>query len=81
VVGARVLLTTADGTQTRFAKGGGSYASSPDRRMVFGLGAAAKVTKLTVEWPDGTRQEFTDVWPTDKYLVLPQGEKELKAAK
>jgi hypothetical protein len=79
VVGARVRLTTADGTQSRFAKGGGSYASSPDRRMVFGLGTAEKVTKMTVDWPNGTKQEFIDV-PIDKYLILKQGEKELKPA-
>jgi hypothetical protein len=79
VVGARVRLTAGGRTQTRFAKGGASYASTPDRRLVFGLGTAAEIDKLTVEWPDGTRQEFTSV-PTDKYLVLTQGEKEPKPA-
>lgn len=79
VVGARVQLTTADNvTQSRFAKGGGSYASSPDRRMVFGLGAADKVVKLTVEWPNGSKQEFTDV-KLDQYQVIKQGEKTLSA--
>jgi hypothetical protein len=81
VVGTRVRLTTADGvTQSRFAKGGGSYASSPDRRMVFGLGTESKVKKLEVTWPDGTTQEFGDI-TIDRYSVLVQGEKELKPAK
>ena len=53
-------LTTADGaTQSRFAKGGGSYASSPDRRMLFGLGDQARVRSLVVVWPDGQRRSGT----------------------
>ncbi len=77
VVGARVQLTNPDGTQSRFAKGGGSYASSPDRRMVFGLGPADKAAKLSVEWPDGTKQEFADV-AADRYVRLTQGEAALR---
>lgn len=73
VVGARVVLEASGRTQTRFAKGGGSYASTPDRRFVFGLGTAATVTKLTVFWPDGSKQEWTDVKP-DQYLTVVQGE-------
>ncbi len=77
LVGTRVQLTTPDNaTQSRFAKGGGSFASSPDRRMVFGIGTQSKVVKLTVAWPDGTIQEFTDV-PLDKYHTLKRGEKNL----
>ena len=73
VVGATVWLTTADGaTQSRFAKGGGSYASSPDRRLVFGLGDQARVKTLRVSWPDGSTQELTDV-PIDRYLTLEKG--------
>ena len=77
VVGATVRVTTSDGvTQTRFAKGGGSYASSPDRRLVFGLGTVFKITKLTVRWPDGTEQVITDV-PADKYHVVKKGDKDV----
>src|SRR5262249_29983094 len=57
VVGARAVWAVGDQRQTRFAKGGGSYASSGDRRLVFGLGQE-KVGKLTVTWPDGTEQSF-----------------------
>src|SRR5262249_5210657 len=71
VVGSRVTLESGGRTQTRFAKAGGSYASSPDRRHVFGLGTSAEVTKLAVVWPDGTRQEWTNV-PTDRYHRITQ---------
>jgi hypothetical protein len=71
VVGARVLVETGWRTQTRFAKGGGSYASSPDRRMVFGLGEASQIDKVVVIWPDGQRQELTGLG-LDRYHVLRQ---------
>ncbi len=73
VVGARVSLTAGGRTQTRFAKGGGSYASTPDRRFVFGLAAADKIETLAVVWPDGKRQEWAGPG-VDKYLTLTQGE-------
>jgi hypothetical protein len=76
VVGARVMLQVGGRTQTRFAKGGGSYASSPDRRFVFGLGKEAKGVKLTVVWPDGTRQEWADIL-VDRYHVATQGQERL----
>jgi hypothetical protein len=65
-VGARVLLEAGGRTQVRFAKGGGSYASSGDRRLLFGLADVGRVDKLTVLWPDGTKQEWTDP-PADRY--------------
>ena len=77
VVGARITLDVNGRTQTRFAKGGGSYASSPDRRHVFGLGPVEKVAKLTVIWPDGTRNEWQDV-PIDRYHVVVQGDPQLR---
>jgi enediyne biosynthesis protein E4 len=78
VVGTRVMLEAAGRTQTRFAKGGGSYASSPDRRFVFGLGKEAKGAKLSVVWPDGSRQEWADLL-VDRYHVVTQGQERLSA--
>jgi hypothetical protein len=77
VVGAKVTVEAGGRTQTRFAKGGGSYASSPDRRHLFGLGPADRVARLAVVWPDGSRQEWTDV-PIDRYHVVVQGEPALR---
>jgi hypothetical protein len=65
VVGARATWESRGGRQTRFAKGGGSYASSGDRRLLFGLGAET-TGRLTVRWPDGTEQAF-DGLAVDRY--------------
>jgi hypothetical protein len=72
VVGARVILESDGRTQSRFAKGGGSYASSSDRRHVFGLGQKDRIDKLTVVWPDGKRQEWTGL-AADGYYRLTWG--------
>jgi hypothetical protein len=73
-VGSRVILEADGQTQTRFGKGGGSYCSSNDRRMVFGLGNAVKVDKLTVRWPDGSTSEHKNLM-VDRYQRIEQGAK------
>ena len=73
LVGARVVLESAGGRQTRFAKGGGSYASTNDARHVFGLGPDTKASAITVNWPSGKTQVFHSL-ETDRYWLLTEGE-------
>jgi RNA polymerase sigma factor (sigma-70 family) len=74
VVGARVTLEVGGRKLTRFATGGGSYLSSGDRRLLFGLGKADKAGRLTVDWPRGTpRTETWDNLAPDRYHRLTQG--------
>jgi hypothetical protein len=75
VVGAKVLLEAGGRTQTRFAVGGGSYASSGDRRHVFGLGKTDKVDRLTVIWSDGSSQRV-EAPAVDRYHQVTQGKAE-----
>jgi hypothetical protein len=75
VVGARVVVEAGGRKQTRFAKGGGSYASSGDRRHVVGLAEADKVDKVTVYWPSGKDQTWTGL-AVDRYWRLTEGEAE-----
>ena len=72
VVGGRVKLETPAGTLTRFVKGGGSFASTNDRRLLFGLGSETTVGKLTVYWPWGESQVFIDL-TADRYWKLVEG--------
>jgi hypothetical protein len=73
LVGARVVMEVAGRQQTRFAKGGGSYLSSGDRRHVFGLGPnKGEDLKLKVVWPSGKEQEYK-IPAVDKYWRLVEG--------
>ncbi|MBX9628460.1 MAG: CRTAC1 family protein [Gemmataceae bacterium] len=71
VVGAKAAWEAGGRRQTRFVKGGGSYASSGDRRLLFGLGAEP-AGRLVVTWPDGTEQTF-DGLAADRYYRITQG--------
>lgn len=53
VVGARLTLNVDGRELVRFVKGGGSYLSAHDPRILFGLGHAQSVGPLTIEWPSG----------------------------
>lgn len=70
-IGARVTLTIGDRKLLRVVKGGGSYLSTGDRRLVFGLGKATEVAELEVRWPDGARQSFSgSKLAIDRYQIL-----------
>jgi len=79
VVGARVELGAGPDRQTRFAKGGGGFASTNDRRLIFGLGAATEVGPVTVHWPGGGTQEFHGL-RADRYWRLVRGTPEPQPA-
>lgn len=62
-------------TQRRRMNRGGSYASSNDPRIHFGLGAATVVAELTVHWPGGETFVLRDV-PADRLVRLRRDAKE-----
>lgn len=57
-VGAKVFVT-ANGTRQRGdVLSGGSFASSSDPRVFFGLGDSTTVSSIEIEWPDGLKQKL-----------------------
>ena len=54
------------------ARAEGSYISQNDLRVHFGLGAATRVDRLWVRWPNGLEEEWRDV-PADQVLTLREG--------
>jgi hypothetical protein len=54
------------------AKGGLSYCSAQDPRILFGLGPQAKVDILEVLWPSGEQQVFRDL-PVNRYITIEEG--------
>ena len=73
VVGAKAELRVGTRTLTRFVKGGGSYLSSSDRRLLFGLGDEMEPGRLIVTWPDGVTQHV-DGLRGDRYYRVLQGQ-------
>jgi hypothetical protein len=62
--GARVQINN----QVRFATAAGSYLSSNDKRLHFGLGSADSAT-VEIHWPSGIRQVVHDV-KADQFIVI-----------
>ncbi|MCA9943211.1 MAG: VCBS repeat-containing protein [Anaerolineales bacterium] len=70
-VGSRVILYTADGTtQVREVQNGGSLGAGNELALHFGLGASDTIEELTIHWPDGRSQTFTNI-PADRNVSLP----------
>jgi hypothetical protein len=73
-VGAKLTLEVGDQKLVQAVKGGGSYLSASDRRIIFGLGKAETVGRLTVNWPSGEpRTQTWDNLKIDRYHRLIQG--------
>lgn len=68
-IGTRVRLVAGGSAQIRDAIRGGSFLSSQDPRLHFGLGAVQWVDSLEVRWPGGAVQRFTELG-ANRYLVV-----------
>jgi hypothetical protein len=71
-IGAKVFLTAGGARQREDVFAGGSYASSSDTRLHFGIGAATKVDKVEIRWPSGTKEEVT-VPAVDRIYTVVEG--------
>jgi len=70
-VGARVEVRAGGRTQVRERQCGGSYLSSHDPRLHFGLSHHLRAD-VTVRWPDGSVEEYGAV-EANRILVIRQG--------
>ena len=66
--GARVEVNG----QVRFATASGSYLSSNDKRLHFGLGSTGNAD-IEIRWPSGIRQALRDV-KADQFIVIEESE-------
>lgn len=70
-IGALVKLTAGSVTQTRLVSPSRSYLSQMELPVTFGLGAADRVDRLELTWPDGTVQT-APVEGIDREMTLRQ---------
>ena len=74
-IGARLKLTAGGRTFVDQVTSGSSYLTQHDMRVHFGLGAAAKVDRLEITWPDG-RVEVTENLPVNHVVTVREGQGE-----
>ena len=71
-IGSTAYVTTGALRQRQDVVSGAVYCSQNDMTLHFGLGAATKVDKLEIKWPDGSVETF-DVPGVDKVITIAQG--------
>ena len=69
-IGSVITLEVNGKTLSRFKKGGGSYMSTSQDELSFGLGEVSTVTKLTVAWPSGKTTTLNNVAADQKLLIV-----------
>jgi hypothetical protein len=64
-----VRVTAGGATQYREINPSGSYLSTSDMRLYFGLGKETVARRLEIEWPRGKKQVLENV-PAGQVLTL-----------
>ena len=71
-IGGRVTVQGAKRSWVDEVRSGSSYNSSNDLRLHFGLGLEAKISGITVRWPNGESETFA-VDGVDRMVELVEG--------
>jgi hypothetical protein len=71
-IGAVVRLDAPSGRQSQMVRSGGSYCSSSELVLTFGLGKDTQVRSLEVEWPSGVRDRVANL-AAGRTVVLVEG--------
>lgn len=71
-IGAKVLVTTKGVRQSAQLIIGGSYGSSSDPRLHFGLGSATALDEVEIRWPSG-KKEIVPVSAIDRVVTVIEG--------
>jgi hypothetical protein len=71
-IGAELRAESAGRVLARVRFGGGSYQSSGDPRMHFGLGDQTRIERLTVRWPSG-REDVIENLRADRCYRIREG--------
>ena len=69
---ATVRVTNGSETQTKMLTSGGSYLSSSELVLTFGLGDRAKADAIEIRWPSGQIDQLKDV-PADQIITIKEG--------
>jgi hypothetical protein len=71
-IGSTVYLTAGGIRQRGDVMSGGSFESSNDFRLHYGLGQATSVEKVEIRWSDGAKETYT-LPGIDRYYAIEEG--------
>lgn len=67
---SRVIAVAGGRRMIRRVRTGSSYLSQSELPVTFGVGTITRVDTLTIEWPSGTVDRFSDVAADEAYLAV-----------
>ena len=73
-IGSRVVARVGDRRIVRDVFAVNAFQGQAPPELIVGVGPADKIDELTVRWPTGKVQRFTDV-PVDRHLTITEGKK------
>jgi hypothetical protein len=76
-VGAKVTLRVGNRKIVRHRKGGGSYLSASDPRLLIGVGEASRIDEVEIRWPSGLVQQIGPL-DTDRGYRITEGESRIE---
>jgi hypothetical protein len=71
-IGTKVTVTAGKLVQTSEVRAGGSYLSSNDPRLHFGLADEATMNEVAIRWPNGAKEILKNV-PSDFIYTIVEG--------
>src|SRR3954470_16467498 len=71
-IGARVVVETDTLTKTKIVQAGSGFLSQHSKTLTFALGPSERIKTVTVRWPSGAEQRFTDLTPR-RHVRLVEG--------
>ena len=77
-LGAVVTLEAGGATHRDYVRITEGFQTQVPLDLHFGLGGAGRIERLTVEWPSGAREVWTDL-PVDRLLRVEEGRPEVEA--
>ena len=75
-IGARIVAQVGDMKITRELFPANNFRTQGPAHVHFGLAKATKVDRLTITWPSGLIQEFTDL-PADRHIRVKEGNEQV----
>ena len=72
-IGSKIIVISDAGTQVAWVNPAGSYLTSNDKRILFGIGNDQSILSLEIIWPGLIKEIYKDIEP-NYYYKITQGE-------
>ena len=69
-IGSKIKIFTESNIQTSWVNSSGSYLSSNDQRVIFGLEKEKMIAKVEIDWLGGKKEVFSNLQSNNYYKVV-----------